>query len=84
MKAIELFEKMGYKQIRCDDDYIIYSRNLNEYEGDIETKEISFSSQLENFTVSFEHTLTRQVPTIDVELFLAIEQQLLELGWLKR
>lgn len=81
MNAAELFTKLGYEQIRQDDDYIIYSKPVNP--NDV-TKQVSFASQNETVKVYYEDDIGgTQYPSIDMPLFKAIQQQLRELRWLE-
>ncbi len=63
-------------QVREDDDYIIYEKEIDGGDG---KKVVDFCSQLENFRVSFESGI--DTPSVDMELFKAITAQLAELGW---
>ena len=76
MNAKQAFEKLGYTQVREDDDYIIYEKEID---GKKKKKVVDFCSQLENFRVSFESGM--DTPSIDMGLFKAISVQLAELGW---
>ena len=76
MNAKQAFEKLGYTQVREDDDYIIYAKEIDAGDG---KKVVDFCSQLENFRVSFESGM--DTPSIDMGLFKAISVQLAELGW---
>jgi hypothetical protein len=76
MNAKQAFEKIGYTQVREDDDYIIYEKEID---GGDDKKVVDFCSQLENFRVSFESGM--DTPSIDIGLFKAISVQLAELGW---
>ena len=76
MDAKQAFEKLGYTQVREDDDYIIYEKEIDGGGG---KKVVDFCSQLENFRVSFESGM--DTPSIDMGLFKAISVQLAELGW---
>ena len=70
------FSFTGYTQVREDDDYIIYEKEID---GGDDKKVVDFCSQLENFRVSFERGM--DTPSIDMGLFQAISIQLAELGW---
>ena len=76
MNAKQAFGKLGYTQVRADDDYIIYEKEID---GGDDKKVVDFCSQLENFRVSFESGM--DTPSIDIGLFKAISVQLAELGW---
>ena len=76
MDAKQAFEKLGYMQVREDDDYIIYEKEIDGGDG---KKVVDFCSQLENFRVSFESGM--DTPSIDMGLFKAISVQIAELGW---
>ena len=76
MNAKQAFEKIGYTQVREDDDYIIYEKEID---GGADKKVVDFCGQLMNFRVSFESGMN--TPSIDMELFRAITVQLAELGW---
>lgn len=76
MNAKQAFEKIGYTQVREDDDYIIYEKEID---GGDDKKVVDFCDQLRNFRVSYE--CGRGTPSIDMELFKAITAQLGELGW---
>lgn len=76
MSAKQAFEKIGYTQVREDDDYIIYEKEID---GGEDKKVVDFCDQLRNFRVSFESGM--DMPSIDMELFGAITVQLAELGW---
>ena len=76
MNAKQAFEKIGYTQVREDDDYIIYE---NELDGGRDTKVGDVCDQLENVRVTYESG--RDTPSIEMELFNAIAIQLKELGW---
>lgn len=77
MSAKQFFEKLGYNQVRNDDDYIIYQKSIDNGSNN---KEVKFCSQTELFYVSY--TVGTNVPGIDVKLFEAISKQLTELGWI--
>ncbi len=76
MNAKQAFEKIGYTQVREDDDYIIYEKEID---GGADKKVVDFCSQLRNFRVSFESEM--DTPSVDMELFGTITAQLAELGW---
>ena len=76
MNAKQAFEKLGYTQVREDDDYIIYEKEIDGGDG---KKVVDFCTQLENVRVSFESEM--DTPSIDMGLFKAISVQLAELGW---
>jgi len=76
MNAKQAFEKIGYTQVREDDDYIIYEKEID---GGADKKVVDFCDQLRNFRVSFESEM--DTPSVDMELFGAITAQLAELGW---
>lgn len=76
MSAKQAFEKIGYTQVREDDDYIIYEKEID---GGEDKKVVDFCDQLRNFRVSFESGM--DTPSIDMELFGVITVQLAELGW---
>ena len=76
MSAKKAFEKIGYTQVREDDDYIIYEKEID---GGRDKKVVDFCDQLRNFRVSFESGM--DTPSIDMELLGAITVQLKELGW---
>lgn len=78
MNAKQAFEKIGYTQVREDDDYIIYEKKIDGGDG---KKVVDFCSQLENVRVSFESGM--DTPSIDMRLFGAISAQLAELGWVQ-
>lgn len=80
MKAVEMFKLNGYNLIREDDDYIIYSKKVNEYMDKI----VSFCFQLENLSVLYESDFLRvdDVPSINMNLNKAIQAQLKELNWI--
>lgn len=72
MTAKEMFEKLGYKKI-CDDvNYIIYNCE--------EVFEIRFYKPQRNFSVYYEEEIYN---TIDIEELQAINKQVSELGWNK-
>ena len=76
MNAKQAFEKLGYMQVREDDDYIIYEKEID---GGDDKKVVDFCEQLRNFRVSFESGM--DTPSVDMGLFKAITAQLEELGW---
>ncbi len=76
MNAKQAFEKIGYTQVREDDDYIIYEKEID---GGRDKKVVDFCDQLENVRVTYESG--RDTPSIEMELFNAIAIQLKELGW---
>ena len=76
MNAKQAFEKLGYMQVREDDDYIIYEKEID---GGDDKKVVDFCDQLRNFRVSFESGM--DTPSVDMGLFKAITAQLEELGW---
>lgn len=78
MNAKQAFEKIGYTQVREDDDYIIYEKEID---GGDDKKVVDFCDQLRNFKVSFESGM--DTPSVDMELFRAITMQLAELGWIQ-
>lgn len=71
-----MFKELGYNLIRNDDDYIIYEKQLN---GCVKT--ITFCEQLQSVNVSYGE-FVNQTPSIDMQLFRAIEKQLKELAWI--
>lgn len=71
-----MFEELGYNLIRKDDDYIIYEKQLDDC-----VKTVTFCVQLQNVNVSYGE-FVNQTPSIDMQLFRTIEQQLKELIWI--
>ena len=61
MNAKQAFEKIGYTQVREDDDYIIYEKEID---GGADKKVVDFCDQLMNFRVSFESEM--DTPSIDM------------------
>ena len=80
MSANKLFKNLGFVLIRSDDDYIIFEKEL---EQGIK-KVVSFCEQLQDVNISYENMMGRQYPSIDMELFEAIQLKLLELGWISK
>lgn len=78
MSAKQAFEKIGYTQVREDDDYIIYEKAID---GGEDKKEVNFCTQLESVMVGFE--IGTDTASIDMRLFKAITMQLEELGWMR-
>lgn len=80
MKAIEIFESMGYILIRNDDDYISYEKKVNEDMNKI----VMFGSQLESMNVFYESETIQitDIPSIGLDLNEAIQVQLRELDWI--
>ena len=78
MKMAEyMFKELGYSLVRRDDDYIIYEKQLdNDY-----VKTVIFCDQLQDVNVSYGE-FVNQTPSIDMQLFRAIEKQLKELVWI--
>lgn len=77
MKMAEyMFKELGYNLIRKDNDYIIYEKQLDDC-----VKTVTFCNQLQNVNVSYGE-FVNQTPSIDMQLFRAIEQQLKELVWI--
>ncbi len=76
MDAEKTFGKLGYIQTVKNDDYIIYTKEID---SGSDTKSVEFCSQLENVTVCYGSELN--TPGIDMGLFHAITVQLVELGW---
>lgn len=72
MTAKEIFEKLGYKKICDDANYIIYNCG--------EVFEIRFYKPQQNFSVYYEEEIYN---TIDIEELQAINKQIEELGWNK-
>ena len=70
------FSFTGYTQVREDDDYIIYEKEID---GGDNKKVVDFCSQFGNFRMCFESGM--DTPSIDMGLFQAISIQLAELGW---
>lgn len=78
MRAKKIFERMGYRQIRNDDDYVIYEKEIDDGNN---KKIVSFCSQLESVHIEYEVKLN--TPGFDMELFQAVAAQLLELRWIE-
>lgn len=72
-----MFKELGYDLIRKDDDYIIYEKKIDT--NCIKT--VTFCDQLQNVSVSYGEFIN-QTPSIDMQLFRAIEKQLKELTWI--
>lgn len=79
MSAKEAFKKLGYAQVREDDDYIIYEKEID---GGENKKVVDFCSQLMSFNVHYDFQHGEQVPSVNMELFRAIQLQLTELHWI--
>ena len=79
MKAKQMFKKLGYKRTCKNDDYITYSKVVSNGQN---KKEITFCTELENFNIHYEVQNDEQTPSINMELFSAISEQLRELGWI--
>lgn len=78
MKSIEMFKELGYEQIQNDENYIIYEKHEKKHTK----REILFSIDSKCCKFYFEDKIRRpEHPVITMELFKAIQQQLLELGW---
>lgn len=78
MKMAEyMFKELGYNLIRKDDDYIIYEKQLD---NDC-VKTVIFCDQLKDVNVSYGE-FVNQTPSINMQLFRAIEKQLKELVWI--
>lgn len=78
MKMAEyMFKELGYNLIRKDDDYIIYKKQLDN--GCVKT--VIFCDQLKDVNVSYGE-FVNQTPSINMQLFRAIEKQLKELVWI--
>ena len=78
MKMAEyMFKELGYNLIRKDDDYIIYEKQLD---NDC-VKTVIFCNQLKDVNVSYGE-FVNQTPSINMQLFRAIEKQLKELVWI--
>ena len=75
--AKEMFKELGYNLVRNDDDYIIYEKKIDN--GCIKT--VTFCDQLQNVNISYGE-FANQTPSIDMQLFVAIEKQLKELDWI--
>ena len=78
MKMAEyMFKELGYNLIRKDDDYIIYEKQLD---NDC-VKTVTFCDQLQDVNISYGE-FVNQTPSINMQLFRAIEKQLKELVWI--
>ena len=79
MTAKEMFENLGYQKMRDSENSIIYDKAdiLHYYQ-------ILFSKNDQPVSINYNHldvTYTTVFP-VDIKLFLAIQKQLEELGWL--
>ena len=72
-----MFKELGYNLVRKDDDYIMYEEKLDGY-----VTVVSFCNQLQNVKLYYESLKYHQTPSIDMQLFRAIEKQLKELDWI--
>lgn len=77
MTAKEMFEKLGFKQERCDSlfiDYVIYD-NKNEY---------AICFRLSNKDIDIvNNTFNREYDYLKMPILQAINKQVEELGWNK-
>ena len=83
MTAKEMFEKLGYKLIQNDIYKIVYQDNWLDDGSHIR---IEFDLQFKHFNPIFTNKPYLKTDTfmdIDVPLFLAITQQMKELGWIE-
>lgn len=80
MKATHMFKALGYRCKRRDDDYVIYEKSID---GGQNKKVVDFCEQNRNVNVHYDFQHGEQVPSIDMQLFKAIQKQLEELGWLE-
>lgn len=78
-KATHLFRALGYRCKRRDFDYVIYEKPID---GGRNRKVVDFCEQLHSVNVHYDYQHGEQVPSIDMDLFQAINAQLVELGWL--
>lgn len=74
--AMNMFEELGFRRIRHDDDYIIYSKDI---EGKNMCKQITFSAQHESVYSEFD--TTGEAAQINMKLLKAINRQVKELRW---
>ena len=79
MTAKEMFENLGYQKIRDSENSLIYDKAdiLHYYQ-------ILFNKNDKTVFIKYNHldvTYTTFFP-VDIKLFLAIQKQLEELGWL--
>ena len=77
--AREMFEELGYQKVRDSENSLIYDKaNLLHY------YQILFNKNNKTVSIKCNHldvTYTTFFP-VDIKLFLAIQKQLEELGWL--
>ena len=79
MTAKEMFENLGYQKIRDSENSLIYDKAdiLHYYQillnKNDKTVSIKYNQQDHSYTTFF---------PVDIKLFLAIQKQLEELGWL--
>jgi hypothetical protein len=76
MTAREMFEELGYKQVRNDKYGIKY---INEDDWDAE---VEFDLEWKTFDASLNDFGEIRPDSIDIPKFKAIQKQLEELGWL--
>lgn len=73
MSAKEMFEKLGYKQICNDANYIIYRFDMEDMYS-----EIKFYKPQQDIEIEYTDKILN---TIDLGELQAINQQVKELGW---